>query len=118
MNTDNPQQPSPRARLQTLLAVPERDRTDEQWDEINELEILFAPGNREGAPMPTARRGAGPMQSGRRDAPDGRSGGRPGGGGGNNPGGAPGGAPGGNPQGKRQGGKKFHRGPRKPNPPR
>ena len=103
--------------MQALLAVPDRDRTDEQWDELNELEILLAPGNREGAPMPTARRGAGPMQSGRRDQP----GGRPSGGSGSGagvPGGGPGGAPGGNPQGKRQGGKKFHRGPRKPNTPR
>src|SRR5688572_27070408 len=42
------QQPpgSPRARLQQLLAVPERDRTDEQWDELNELEIMLASGNR------------------------------------------------------------------------
>jgi hypothetical protein len=44
---NNKQQPgSPRARLQQLLAVPERDRTDEQWDEINELEIMLASGNR------------------------------------------------------------------------
>ncbi|HYC44009.1 MAG TPA: hypothetical protein VED01_00865 [Burkholderiales bacterium] len=44
---DNKQQPgNPRARLQQLLAVPERDRTDEQWDEINELEIMLASGNR------------------------------------------------------------------------
>ncbi|HTY03577.1 MAG TPA: hypothetical protein VMC81_07590 [Rhodocyclaceae bacterium] len=35
-----------RRRLRELLAVPERDRTDEQWDEINELEIQLAPGNR------------------------------------------------------------------------
>jgi hypothetical protein len=44
--------PSPRQRLQALLAVPERERTDAQWDEINELEIMLAPGNREGAPTP------------------------------------------------------------------
>jgi hypothetical protein len=43
---------SPRARLQTLLAIPERQRTDEQWDEINELEIMLAAGNRQGAPDP------------------------------------------------------------------
>jgi hypothetical protein len=36
----------PRRRLRELLAVPERDRTDAQWDEINELEIQLAPGNR------------------------------------------------------------------------
>ena len=103
--------------MQALLAISDRDRTDEQWDELNELEILLAPGNREGAPMPTARRGAGPMQSGRREQP----GMRPQGGQGNPPGaqgGNPGANPGGNPQAKRQGGKKFHRGPRKPNTPR
>lgn len=33
-------------RLRELLSVPERDRTDEQWDEIIELEIQLAPGNR------------------------------------------------------------------------
>lgn len=36
----------PRRRLRELLSVPERDRTDEQWDEIIELEIQLAPGNR------------------------------------------------------------------------
>ncbi len=43
-----PQAPSidPRRRLRELLSVPERDRSDEQWDEINELEIQLAPGNR------------------------------------------------------------------------
>ena len=51
-NKQQPQQPqqqqpaSPRQRLQQLLSVPERDRTDEQWDEINELEIMLASGNR------------------------------------------------------------------------
>jgi hypothetical protein len=46
-----PAQPEPRAfdprrRLRELLSVPERDRSDAQWDEINELEIQLAPGNR------------------------------------------------------------------------
>jgi hypothetical protein len=44
-----PQEPrgfDPRRRLRELLSVPERDRTDAQWDEINELEIQLAPGNR------------------------------------------------------------------------
>ena len=36
----------PRRRLRELLSVPERDRSDPQWDEINELEIQLAPGNR------------------------------------------------------------------------
>lgn len=49
---ENSQPPSPRQRLQALLAIPERDRTDTEWDEINELEIMLAPGNREGAPVP------------------------------------------------------------------
>lgn len=48
-------QQSPRQRLQALLAIPERQRTDEQWDEINELEILLAPANRVGAPIPGGR---------------------------------------------------------------
>jgi hypothetical protein len=38
----------PRRRLRELLNVPERDRTDAQWDEIIELEIQLAPGNRIG----------------------------------------------------------------------
>lgn len=33
-------------RLRELLAIPERDRTDAQWDEIAELEIQLAPANR------------------------------------------------------------------------
>ncbi len=37
-----------RRRLRELLSIPERDRTDEQWDEIVELEIQLAPGNRIG----------------------------------------------------------------------
>lgn len=35
-----------RRRLRELLSIPERDRTDEVWDEIIELEIQLAPGNR------------------------------------------------------------------------
>lgn len=35
-----------RRRLRELLSVPERDRNDAQWDEIIELEIQLAPGNR------------------------------------------------------------------------
>jgi hypothetical protein len=35
-----------RRRLNELLAVPERDRTDAQWDELAELELQLAPGNR------------------------------------------------------------------------
>lgn len=57
MNNPNPEnqpedppvsapQPDSRRRLRELLSIPERDRTDEQWEEIIELEIQLAPGNR------------------------------------------------------------------------
>ena len=36
-----------RRRIRELQSIPERDRTDAQWDELNELEIRTAPGNRE-----------------------------------------------------------------------
>jgi hypothetical protein len=52
---DESQPISPRARLQELLAIPERLRTDAQWDELNELEIMLASANREGAPQQGAR---------------------------------------------------------------
>lgn len=81
------QQPmSPRQRLQALLAIPERQRTDAQWDELIELEIMLAPGNREGAPQPGQRRNP--------NAPQGH------------------GKPSGAPHGKKSG-KKFHK--RQPN---
>ena len=53
MNDSQPT--SPRARLQALLAIPERQRTDAEWDELNELEIKLAAGNREGAPQQNVR---------------------------------------------------------------
>lgn len=63
-----PQSTSPRRRLQELLAIPDNQRTDAEWDELNELEISLAPGNREGAPDPNLRRptpstGLGPKPS-------------------------------------------------------
>lgn len=60
MNTPPPvsQPGDPRRRLRELLSIPERDRTEEQWDEIVELEIQLAPGNRAGPA------GAPPMRSG------------------------------------------------------
>ena len=86
----NSQPMSPRLRLQELLAIPERQRTEAQWDEINELEIMLAPGNREGAPEQGVRRiGGGPPGHPR-----------------------PGGGPGGGPRGKRPV-KKFHKRPPK-----
>jgi hypothetical protein len=48
----------PRRRLRELLSVPERDRSDAQWDEIVELEIQMAPGNRVG-PGPSSIAGGG-----------------------------------------------------------
>jgi len=42
----------PRRRIRELLAIPERDRTDAEWDELNELEIQTAPGNRIGHAPP------------------------------------------------------------------
>ena len=43
---NDPQSNDLRRRIRELNAIPERDRTDEQWDELNELEIRTAPGNR------------------------------------------------------------------------
>lgn len=72
MNDSQPPVPtqSPRARMQELLAIPDRNRTDAEWDELNELEIALASGNRPGAPDPQSRQnhqrqnmgGAGRMQ--------------------------------------------------------
>lgn len=42
MDMNAPQSLSPRERLRELLAIPDRLRTDAQWDEINELEITLA----------------------------------------------------------------------------
>ena len=52
-----------RKRLQQLLSIPDRDRTDEQWDELVELEIRLAPGNRADAG------GGQPGNNNRRDMP-------------------------------------------------
>ena len=71
MNDQNPENPPPiqqpappandnRRRLRELLSIPERDRTDEQWDEIVELEIQLAPGNRVSA----SEHGGGPSGGG------------------------------------------------------
>jgi hypothetical protein len=60
MNTPSPvtQPNDPRRRLRELLSIPERDRTEEQWDEIVELEIQLAPGNRAGMTgLPTGKSG-------------------------------------------------------------
>jgi len=51
-----PEPMPPRARLEELLAIPESQRTDEQWDEIHELEIKLSSANREQTPGQGARR--------------------------------------------------------------
>ena len=71
-----PQAPDPRRRLRELLAIPDHQRTDAIWDEIIELEICLAPGNRvQGTPggqqEPGRRQGSGqgrrPEQARRQD---------------------------------------------------
>ena len=57
-----PQPFDPRRRLRELLSVPERDRTDAQWDEIVELEIQLAPGNR-AVPAPSGNNSRPPSKS-------------------------------------------------------
>ena len=64
---NEPPLPDPRRRLRELLAIPDHQRTDAIWDEIIELEICLAPGNRvQGAPgaqpEPGRRQGAGQGQ--------------------------------------------------------
>jgi hypothetical protein len=82
-----------RARIRELLAIPDRERTDAQWDELNELEIMMAVTNRHLSSQPQAQKGNG-------------QGGRPHHGGGGGPQ-----HPGGNP------GRKFHNRPRRGRPP-
>lgn len=62
---NDPEPIDPRRRIRELNAIPERDRTDEQWDELNELEIRTAPGNRESNGQPDKRQN--PSGQGRRD---------------------------------------------------
>lgn len=81
------QQPAPgldlRRRLRELLSVPESQRSDAVWDEIIELEIQLAPGNRIGGVAPKqnerggGQRGGGGIGGGGGGAP---GGGNPGGG--------------------------------------
>lgn len=47
---EKPPLDSSRRRLQELLGIPERQRTETDWDEINELEIALTPANRTAAP--------------------------------------------------------------------
>ena len=98
-----PQPPSPRRRLQELLSIPDNQRTDEQWDELNELEIKLAPGNRD----PGNREDHGEQGQPRNNQGQG-------GGGGGGQGGR--GEPRGGPGGKRPA-RKFHKRPPKTSPP-
>ena len=85
MNENEPQPISPRARLQALLSIPERQRTDAEWDEINELEITLAAGNRPGAPDQGMRGNNNPQGGHPKPGGGGGSGGGGGGGGGGGP---------------------------------
>lgn len=67
-----------RRRLRELLSVPERERTDAQWDEIIELEVRLAPGNRL---EPSRRSDSGSGSQGRQQQPPKKHGGGGGGGG-------------------------------------
>lgn len=60
-----PPLPDPRRRLRELLAIPDRDRTDALWDELIELEIQLAPGNRAPGPNANADVGRGGQKPGR-----------------------------------------------------
>lgn len=39
-------------RMRELLSIPDSQRSDEQWDELIEIEIQLAPGNRLGSAPP------------------------------------------------------------------
>ena len=92
----------PRRRIRELLSIPERDRTDAEWDELNELEIQTAPGNRAGNQQPAGYTTAAKPAFHSKNRMKGKGGGKPGG---------PGG---GRPQGNQ--GNKPHNNPNKPRP--
>ena len=46
-----PQAADPRRRLRALLDIPDSQRSDVEWDELIELEISLAPGNRIASPQ-------------------------------------------------------------------
>lgn len=70
---NGPKPITPRQRLQALLAIPERDRTDAEWDELNELEISLASTRGPQTPDQGARRTGPP--NGRPPQPGGGGGG-------------------------------------------
>lgn len=74
---NDPQPIDLRRRIRELLSIPDRDRTDAEWDELNELEIRTAPGNRDnGYPSdrPDGKRQGG-FGQGRRQGPHVKKGG-------------------------------------------
>ena len=72
----------PRRRIRELLSIPERDRSDAEWDELNELEIQTAPGNRIGNQPPAAYAGNKPAFNPKNRMKGKSGGGKPGGQGG------------------------------------
>jgi hypothetical protein len=54
---NGPQGMSPHGRMQTFLAIPDKERTEAQWNELNELEIRLASGSRPGTGAHAASRG-------------------------------------------------------------
>jgi hypothetical protein len=96
----------PRQRMKELMAIPERERTDAQWDELNELEISMASANRDNGQGQNPGQSQQPRRDGQGQRPAGGNQPRGGGGGG----------------GGRQGKKSFKQarnrqaGPRKPGP--
>ena len=66
---NDPQPVSPRRRLQELLDIPDSQRSEEEWDELNELEIQLAPVNREGGPEPRGQRSNNQGGRGKRPMP-------------------------------------------------
>ena len=72
----------PRRRIRELLSIPERDRTDAEWDELNELEIQTAPGNRIGNQPPAAYAGGNKPGFNPKNRMKSKGGGKPGGQGG------------------------------------
>ena len=95
--------------MQELLAIPDSQRSDEEWDELNELEISMAPGNRLSGPEldQSARRNDGPS---RRKPPRQPHSAKGGNGNGNSNSNGNGNSNGGGQEGKRPS-RKFHRKP-------
>jgi hypothetical protein len=63
---NDPQPVSLKDRMRALLAIPDSQRTDAEWDELNEIEITLASSNQLSNPEPGVRRGSGQSDGGRR----------------------------------------------------